>query len=197
MKTLETERLILRAWSPADQNDLFEYARNPNVGPNAGWKPHENPEESAAIISLFAEQDDVWAIEYRENHKVIGSVGLHEDRLRKGVNARMLGYVLSEDYWGRGLMTEAASRVIRFAFEEMSIDILSVFHYPHNMRSRRVIEKCGFVYEGTLRSASRIYDGTVLDGVCYSLLREEYFALPNGKEFIRIDFQKNDRETGE
>lgn len=179
MKTLETERMILRAWSTADGDDLFEYAKNPNVGPNAGWKPHESPEESAAVIQMFLEEDDVWAIEYKENRKVVGSIGLHEDRLRKGVNARMLGYVLCEDYWGKGLITEAARRVLGFAFEEMGVDVLSVYHYTRNARSRRVIEKCGFVYEGTLRSASKIYNGTIMDDVCYSILRDEYFALLN------------------
>lgn len=198
MKTLETERLILRAWSSADRDDLFAYARNPNVGPNAGWKPHENPEESAQILRMFLEQDDLWAIEYKENHRVIGSVDLHEDRLRKDINARMLGYVLAEDYWGTGLMTEAARRVIRFAFEEKGLAVLSVFHYPHNLRSRRVIEKCGFVYEGTLRSASRIFDGTVLDGVCYSMLRGEYYAS-KGNPWTQIgldDYEEHMKADG-
>ena len=88
----------------------------------------------------------------------------------------MLGYVLAEPYWGRGLMTEAVKGMIKYAFEELNIDLLSVYHYPHNERSKRVIEKCGFHYEGTLRRASTIYNGRVFDDVCYSLTKEEYYS---------------------
>jgi ribosomal-protein-alanine N-acetyltransferase len=176
MTTLETERLILRPFAMRDLADFHEYAKNPNVGPNAGWKPHESREESEAILLRIIESGEVWALEYKGDRKVIGSVGLHADKRREGVNARMIGYVLSEDYWGRGLMPEATARVLRYTFEELGVDILSVYHYPHNARSKRVIEKCGFSYEGTLRQGSRIYDGTVYDSVCYSITREEYEA---------------------
>lgn len=174
MKTLETERLILRGWAPGDLDDMYEYARNPNIGPNAGWEPHAGRDVTATVLQSFIEHDNVWAIEHKENGKVIGSIGIHSDKLREGINSRMIGYVLSEDYWGRGLMSEAARRAIQYAFEETGIDILSVYHYTFNQRSRRVIEKCGFRYEGTLRMASKIYDGTVLDNVCYSITRDEY-----------------------
>jgi ribosomal-protein-alanine N-acetyltransferase len=106
--------------------------------------------------------------------KVIGSIGLHIDRKRNNDNVRMLGYVLSEDYWGKGLMTEAAREVIRYAFEDMGLDLISVYHYPSNIRSKRVIEKCGFQYEGTLKRASVIFNGNIYDDVCYSLTREDY-----------------------
>lgn len=176
MKTLETERLTIRPWVVDDAGDLYEYARDPEVGPAAGWAPHAGPEVSAEIVRHFIERGDVWALELKENGKVIGSVGLHGDRRREGVEARMVGYVLSRDYWGRGLMTEAVRRVMRFAFEEMGLAILSVSHYPFNSRSARVIEKCGFRREGTLRMASRIYDGRIYDDVCYSMTAEEFRA---------------------
>jgi [ribosomal protein S5]-alanine N-acetyltransferase len=176
VNTIATERLILRPWSMHDLDDFHEYAKNPNVGPAAGWKQHESREESAGILQKFIEDGDVWAIEYMGNHKVIGSIGLHEDRFRGGMNARMIGYVLAEEYWGRGLMGEAVERIVQYAFDEMNLDLLSVYHYPVNRRSRRVIEKCGFKYEGTLRMASKIFDGTVYDNVCYSITRDEYFV---------------------
>jgi putative acetyltransferase len=110
----------------------------------------------------------------RDDAKVIGSIGLHPDRMRGFDGAKMLGYVLAQPYWGRGLMTEAAKRVIAFAFEEMNLEVLSVIHYPFNARSKRVIEKCGFVYEGTLRRAGILHDGAVCDACCYSMLKSEY-----------------------
>ena len=59
-------------------------------------------------------------------------------------------------------------------FEEMGLEVLSISHFPFNQRSRRVIEKCGFRYEGTLRKSAVLHDGSVCDEVCYSLLKEEY-----------------------
>jgi ribosomal-protein-alanine N-acetyltransferase len=174
MKTLVTERLILRKFCEDDLNDFFEYCRNPNVGPNAGWKPHGSIEESLAILKEMIEKDEVWAIVDKSTNKVIGSMGLHDDKKRDSKRVKMLGYVLSEEYWGRGLTTEAAKEVIRFAFEELELELVSVYHYPFNARSKRVIEKCGFTYEGTLRYASTIYDGRVYDDACYSITRQEY-----------------------
>jgi len=177
MKTIETERLILRGFQLEDLDDIYEYAKNPNVGPMAGWKPHSSKEESLSILKSFIEKEEVWAIVLKENNKVIGSLGIHKNHKRDNPNARSLGYVLSEDYWGRGLMTEVVKRAVKFVFEEMNIDLLVVFHYPHNVRSKRVIEKCGFKYEGTLRQASTIYDGRIFDVVCYSILKSEYYDL--------------------
>jgi len=175
MKTLETERLILRPFRISDTDDFYEYSVNPEVGPNAGWKPHESKDESLSIIKRFIEADDVWAVELKENGKVIGSVGLHEDSRRRGIAARMLGYVLSRDYWGQGLMPEAVKEVQRFAFEELGLDIMSVNHFSFNERSKRVIEKSGFTYEGTLRRALRLYDGRITDDCCWSMTSEEYY----------------------
>jgi putative acetyltransferase len=178
MKTIETERLILRNWNVDDVDDLYEYAKNPNVGPHGGWKPHESKTESLEIMhSLFMDKYDCWAIVYKDDNKVIGSIGYETDTKRPDANCRELGYAMSEDYWGRGIMTEAAKAAIRFGFEELELDMVSIYRNPLNIRSGRVIEKCGFVYEGTLRQAYKIYDGTIRDVACYSMTREEFQAL--------------------
>ncbi|MDR1117148.1 MAG: GNAT family N-acetyltransferase [Oscillospiraceae bacterium] len=177
MKTLKSARLILRDWRIGDAGDFFEYAKSPNVGPNAGWKPHGSILESEKIIGNFLESGDVWAIEHRELGKVIGSFGLHFDATRKNPEARMIGYTLSEDFWGNGYMPEAVGLVLKHAFCELLLNIITVQHFPFNDRSRRVIEKCGFTYEGTLRRAVMIYNGNVYDSVSWSMTREEYLAL--------------------
>lgn len=178
MKTIETERLILRDWNVDDVDDLYEYAKNPNVGPRGGWKPHESKTESLEIMrTLFLDKYDCWAIVYKENNKVIGSIGYETDTKRPDINCKELGYAMNEDYWGKGIMTEAAKAVIRFGFDEMGLDMVSIYRNPLNTRSGRVIEKCGFVYEGTLRKAYKIYDGTIRDVACYSMTRDEFQAL--------------------
>ena len=118
-----------------------------------------------------------WAIVHKATGRVIGSIGLEDDSIRKNIRSRELGYSLSEDYWGEGLMTEAAKRMIRYSFEETNITMLMIRTAETNRRSQRVIEKCGFRYEGTLRKSYRLYDGTVRDTRFYSMLREEYEQL--------------------
>ena len=174
MKTLQTERLILRGWRLDDLDDFYEYSQSPDVGPMAGWEPHSGKDVSLNILKSFIEKDEVWAITLKETGKAIGSLGLHPEENKGNYYAKSVGFVLSPDYWGKGYMTEAVKRVIQYVFDEMSVDILTVFHFPHNLRSKRVIEKCGFEYEITLKQTQKIYDGQVFDSVCYSLLKSDY-----------------------
>lgn len=174
MKEIETARLVLRAWTKKDAQALFAYANNPEVGPPAGWKPHVNEAESLKIIETLFMNRDVWAIVCKESGKVIGSVGLEPDKRRPGLESREMGYSLAKEFWGKGMMTEAASAVIEYAFAELSLAILAVCTGPENKGSQRVIEKCGFIYEGTSRRSYRIYDGSIRDTKCYSLLKEEW-----------------------
>lgn len=177
MRALETERLILRQWKIEDASDMYAYSKNPNVGPNAGWKPHESKDESVEIIERFIEEDETWAIVNKENNRVIGSIGLHKDRNRNTEKVRALGYVLSQEYWGQGIMVEAVKRVMQYAFDEENLKLLSSYHFAFNTRSKRVLEKCGFTFEGVMRYAVSIYNGIECDEFCYSITRKEYDSL--------------------
>ncbi len=147
MKVLTTDRLILRPWTLQDAPDLFEYAKLPTVGPNAGWTPHQSIEESISIVAKFIEQNDTWAIELKSEKKVIGSIGLHQRIDLSGHFGSELGYVLSTPYEGHGYMTEAAKELLRYAFDELNVPLIKVYHFIGNLKSERVIIKCGFVYD--------------------------------------------------
>lgn len=177
METLHTPRLVLRSFEPEDLEDFYAYAQDPEVGPRAGWKPHANRQETEKILGGFIRDGEVWALWHREDKKVIGSLGLHRDAARSVEDVRMLGYVLARPYWGQGLMPEAAEAAMDYGFARLGLALISVAHFPFNAASRRVIEKCGFSYEGTRRHALRRYDGMVLDECCYSMTREEWQAL--------------------
>ncbi len=183
VKKLETERTILRGFTIHDAEDLYEYAKNPNVGPHGGWKPHENIEESLWIIeNLFLKKYHCFAIVWKETGKVIGSIGFEEDNKRPDISCMELGYALSEEYWGMGIMTEVVKVVIEYGFNAIKLDRISICRNPHNARSGRVIEKCGFVYEGTLRAANKIYDGTIRDADCYSMSKQEFKKIKREKQ---------------
>ena len=146
---IETERLVLRPWKLDDLTDLYEYASVEGVGEMAGWNHHKNIEESKVILDSFIRHKKTFALELKENGKVIGSLGMEEldpDPVVGERYGREIGYVLSKDYWGRGLMTEAVRAVIDYCFTILDYDYLTCGHFDHNDRSRRVVEKCGFQY---------------------------------------------------
>ena len=147
---IETDRLLLRAWQETDVEDFYEYAKVDGVGQMAGWLPHENMEESRTILSFFIRDRKTFAIVLKENGKVIGSVGLEErdgePEVPEGSRGREIGYALSKDYWGRGLVPEAVQAVIDYCFTELAFDWLTCGHFVWNHQSRRVVEKCGFQY---------------------------------------------------
>jgi ribosomal-protein-alanine N-acetyltransferase len=149
-KTIETKRLILRPFVRTDLDDFFEYASVEGTGEMAGWHHHQDKQKSQEILDLFISEDKTFAVCLKETGKVIGSLGVEkygmEDKLTEfdGYRGREIGYVLSRDYWGQGLMTEAVRAVIDYLFNECDLDFLTCGYYDFNNRSRRVQEKCGF-----------------------------------------------------
>ena len=181
MKMIETERLILRAWTMKDAPALFDYAKSPIVGPAASWQPHQTIRDSEEYLQFAIEQDETWAITTKPDGRVVGSVGLHKTNVD---TVRELGYVLHPDFWGMGMMTEAAKAAIDFGFTEMCLDAIKVYHSANNMRSKSVIRKCGFRYDGTLRRDRRnISDGTLTDSCAYSMTRAEWKKGPKPTRF--------------
>ena len=147
---IETPRLILRPWQDSDLEDFYAYASEEGVGEMAGWAHHQSMEESRKILNLFMEGKHTFALELRENGHAIGSLGLEERDadldLPNTLEGREIGYVLSREYWGRGLMPEAVKAVMEYCFRELKLDYLTCGHFLRNSQSARVIEKCGFRY---------------------------------------------------
>ncbi|NLT17869.1 MAG: putative ribosomal N-acetyltransferase YdaF [Firmicutes bacterium ADurb.Bin080] len=146
---LETSRTYLRPFKEEDIYDLFEYCSVPGVGEAAGWKHHEDMAKTKIILDMFIKEKNVLAVVWKENSKVIGSVGFHnswavQDKNFECLKTTEIGYALSKEYWGRGIMTEVVKRAMDYVFEFTDIDALVVGHIWSNDRSRRVIEKCGF-----------------------------------------------------
>ena len=146
---LESDRLIIRGWKETDLEDFYEYAKVDGVGQMAGWKPHASIQESKTILEMFIKEKKTFALELKDGHKVIGSLGLEELSLSLGEEyddfvGREIGYVLSKEYWGKGFMPEAVNKVIKFCFEKEKYDYLMCSHSVINNQSKRVIEKCGF-----------------------------------------------------
>ena len=147
---IETERLLLRPFEVTDLDDFYEYASEEGVGEMAGWQHHENLAKSQEILDIFIKEDKTFAIVLKENNKVIGSLGIEKYGMEHaltefdGYQGREIGYVLSKSYWGKGLMPEAVSAVVRYLFDDLHFDFLLCGYYDFNKQSKRVQEKCGF-----------------------------------------------------
>ena len=147
---LHTQRLTLRPWRQSDLEDFFEYASVEGVGQMAGWLPHRDIQDSQKILDSFITKKKTFALDYQG--KVIGSLGVEEYDEEQfpallNLRCRALGFVLSKNYWGRGLMPEAVDAVLEYGFTELGLQRIWCGHYAGNWRSKRVMEKCGFRYQ--------------------------------------------------
>ena len=148
---LETDRLILRAWEITDLDDFFEYTSVEGVGEKAGWEHHKSKDKSLEILKMFIEEKKVFAIVLKENQKVIGSIGIEElsEELDKDLDnllGRELGYVLNKDYWNKGIMKEAVSKVVDYCFNTLKLNFLMASYFNHNIASKKVLEKLNFKF---------------------------------------------------
>ncbi|MBU5434594.1 GNAT family N-acetyltransferase [Pseudoflavonifractor sp. MSJ-37] len=142
---LETERLILRPFRPEDAMDLYAYAKDPRVGPPAGWRPHRSVEESREIIETVFSAPGVFAVVPKELGRAVGSAGFTGRHRKEARGADdEIGYSLSPAWWGRGLIPEAVEALLRYGFRDMGLDTIWCEHYDGNRKSKRVIRKCGF-----------------------------------------------------
>ena len=176
MKELQTQRLLLRDFSMEDLDDFYTYCANPDVGIHAGWPAHQSKEQSEKVLLRMMESGEYWAVCEREIWRNIGLVRLHPDERRKRSpqNALAMSYLLAKEQWGKGYMTEALRSMVRNAFDVMQVDLVAIGHFTENDRSRRVIERAGFLFDGVTPYAFKRFDGRVFDEVNYSILREEY-----------------------
>ena len=146
----ETKRLILRHWEDGDAESLFEYAKDPDVGPIAGWPAHQSIEESLHVIRNVLSRKEAYAICMKADHKAIGAIELklkgHTDLTERDDECE-LGYWLGKPFWGQEIMPEAVTEILRHAFEDISMTKVWVGYYEGNQKSRRVQEKCGFRYQ--------------------------------------------------
>lgn len=149
---LVTARLILRPWREADAPSLYEYAKDPAVGPIAGWPPHASEGNSREIIRTVLSAPETYAVCLKEDNRAIGSVGLmigSRSNLDLSETEGEIGYWIGVPFWGRGLIPEAVCEVIRRAFADLSLTTLWCGYFDGNEKSKRVQEKCGFIYHHT------------------------------------------------
>lgn len=145
---IETNRLILRPWQERDAVELYQYAKDPDIGYPAGWPAHTSVENSMEVIRNVLSAKETYAV-CLKNGAVIGSIGLKlkgNTDLTDREDECELGYWLGKPYWGQGLIPEAARALIYYAFDVLHMRAIWCGYYEGNIKSKRVQEKLGFAY---------------------------------------------------
>lgn len=143
----KTRNLILRPWKESDAECLYHFAKNPKIGPIAGWPPHESVEDSLNIIKTVFSKRETYAIV--KDDVPIGCVGLlfHPDTNHWwGDDSAELGYWIAEEFWGNGYAGEASGVLTKRAFDDLDVRQIYATYRIENSQSKRVLEKLGFRY---------------------------------------------------
>ncbi|MGL5067254.1 MAG: GNAT family N-acetyltransferase [Sarcina sp.] len=146
---LITNRMLLRPFIQEDLNDLHKIMSNKKVASLAGFKIKNNLFEINSILDCFLKEpeNNLWAIQLNDTNNLIGWIELHSPIENLYTNSKEIGFVLSENYWGQGLMPEVISCITNYAFNELTIDSLICSHFKKNIQSKKAIEKCNFKYD--------------------------------------------------
>jgi [ribosomal protein S5]-alanine N-acetyltransferase len=176
MKTLETERLILRTLSLDDAGRVEELASDIEVAKTTLTIPHPYPKGSAkdfisSILASAAEGNIViYAVIEKDTDSLIGIINIS---LNPQNERGELAYWIGKEYWGKGYGTEAAKCLVKFGFDELNLNKIFAASFTQNPGSWRIMEKIGMKHEGTLRQHV-VKWGQYIDLTYYSIFREEY-----------------------
>ncbi len=169
MPTLTTERLLLRPMRVGDAEDMFDYARRPELTEYLLWSPHPNVQYSRDYLRYIEKRYGMgefydWAVVDCESGRMIGTCGF--TRFDFPHNAGEIGYVLNPDFHGRGIATEVAGRVLDFGFSELKLHRIEAKFMQGNDASLHVMQKLGMTFEGYRREAMLVKGAYRTIGVC-------------------------------
>ena len=189
-KTIETQRLVLRAFEPSDAGPAFRnWTSDGKVTEFLRWPTHKDVSVTERVVAEWARRSAEpdfyqWAIVLRELGEPVGTISVVDKNEALGI--LHIGYCVGSRWWRRGITTEAFRAVIPYLFEEVGANRIESWHDPENPNSGAVMRKCGLKYEGTLRQADFSNRGIVYACV-YGLLRSEWEKDPT-----RTGEQRND-----
>ena len=176
---LETERLILRNFIKEDLTDFYEYAKDKNVGPRAGWKSYTNIKDAKKYIDKIIFKPLQLAIVLKKENKVIGCVELMECRrekysIKENDNKKEIGAVLSSNYWNKGYMTEAIAAIIKYGFEVLNLEEIYACNASLNIGSARIQEKNNMKLYKIAENEETWINGIVCNKEIRRITKEEY-----------------------
>jgi RimJ/RimL family protein N-acetyltransferase len=174
---ISTPRLVLRRFTREDAPAVQRLAGAPEVALNTLLIPHPYPDgEAERWISThdeaFQRGDMPFAITMAEDQRLIGAIGLHS---KPDHDRAEIGYWIGLPFWGKGFATEAASAMLRHAFETLSLHRIYAMHFTRNPASGRVLQKIGMRHEGSLRHHLKKW-GEYIDVEVYGIVRDDWLS---------------------
>lgn len=177
-KLIETNRLILRKPRVSDAKDMFNnWASSKEVAKFMSWKAQEKLEDAIELLTLWEKEAEElnkynWLIELKEIKQAIG--GISVVNFDERTSCAMIGYSIGTLWWGKEIVKEALTEVIKYLFEEVGVNQVCASHDPRNPNSGKVMKKCNMHYDGTFRQ-TYINNQGICNEVWYSILKEDYF----------------------
>ena len=171
------KKFFIRSLLPGDEEAFYRIYTDMDLCLSSGSLPVYTMEDARIRLEKLMKIGESFAIVSTETMHVIGVISVRKDIHRYNNHAYMLGYVLDKDWRGQGIMPQVVQYMLKYLFMNMGADIVTAAHFPGNNSSKRVLEKCGFVYEGTLRREYTRFDGKVLDSCMYSITYDEWLGL--------------------
>ena len=177
--TIETERLILRKFEYTDDENMLKYwISDPEIQSLYAEPVYSTKQEVRELLDKYTSsynKNDCyrWAVILKETNECIGQIAYF--LVDNNNNFAEIEYCIGSLFQRKGFATEATKAIIKYGFDKMNLHKVQICHKSINMPSRKVIEKCGFVYEGTLRDF--FYEnGEYIDRLYYSILKDEFIS---------------------
>ena len=181
LPTLQTERLILRETLLSDAPDVLIFRSDP-IEQQFNSEPMTHVSQAEALIVEFQDAyrkgvGFLWGVTLKPANTVVGLINyLTWNRDHRAD----LGHDIARAYWGQGIGPEAVREVVRFGFEQMGLNGIEALTLEHNLSSRKLLDKVGFVLEGIRREWNLDERTGEYDGSCvYALLKSDYRSRMN------------------
>jgi [ribosomal protein S5]-alanine N-acetyltransferase len=176
--SINTDRLLLRKIQPGDAEALFTILSDEEVMQFYGHEPHRSLDDTRELIKQmhtdYANQKALrWGITLKGEDRLIGSCSFHH--FDSDFHRAETGYELNRTFWGKGIMIEAMSAILNYGFTELRLNLVEAIIDIANERSKSLLLKLGFMYEGNLRQRYPFRD-RFEDEHYFGLLRDEWYG---------------------
>lgn len=178
--TIETDRLMLRRFNHDDVDAVFQnWTGDDKVTKFLRWPTHENKAVTKDVLSDWISQYSnasfyQWTIVLKSLNETIGTISVVA--MDEKVKKVQIGYCIGSKWWHCGYTSEALSAIIAFFFEQVGVNRIEAIHDSENPNSGKVMQKCGLMYEGTLRQADWNNRG-IVDACMYGMLASDYAKM--------------------
>lgn len=172
---IECEKCILRKWRANDLQNLVKHANNPKIAENMrdAFPDPYTIEEGKKWLRFSKKTNLGHNFAITINDEAIGGVGLEVGMDIERISAEA-GYWIGEEYWGQGITASALKGLLEYGFNNLKLERIFSTPFDHNIASRKVLEKNGFVLEGIMRNSVK-KTGKIYNKALYAIIREDYF----------------------